>query len=324
MSDMATDQKIECLDPVNFQFYTPSEGRCIKVGPQQSEVPLPSIPLPVHVGGDEDGTPAADEIGKGVYDYLRQFPECPLNKQYALLLRDAFPHYLSDLAAQIVMLDYKEVDAPYVRRQISYMKILLLLEPDNAGLLHQLGKACMEVGLSISQLENVRTDFLKALGYFQRALKVGVADPATLNNLGQIDYWLGDYPASLRRWQQVHDCLDQGPVKELIAEKIARIERGDVPAYPLVDDLEAIGQAVTLCGSRDYPQALEILERIEEQGLFLEEFTMPEFHYLLGLCREKLGDIGGAFSAYDKALELNPDYEKAMEGRDRILETGGE
>lgn len=323
MNDMMNHQEIECLDPVNFEFYTPEEGSSVKIGPQQREIPLPRIPMPVGRDEEREAPPTEDMLGQGIYDYLRQFPDCALNEQYAVILRDAFPHYLSDLASQIVMLDYKEVDAPYIRRQISYMKILLLLDPDNAGLLHQLGTACMEVGLSFSQLNNVRNDFLKALGYFQRAVRVAVPDAATLNCLAQINYWLGDYPASSRLWQQVHDNLDEGHVKDIIREKIDRIEAGSVPAYPLVDDLEAVGQALVLCGGKDYPQALQILETLEEQGHLLEEFPMPEFHYLLGLCREKVGDIGGAFAAYDRALEMNPHYEDALQGKDRILETGG-
>jgi hypothetical protein len=94
-----------------FRFWTPQAGATIEVGAERRQFPLPQLPLPVRsVCGD----PEAHDIGQGTYDYLRQFPDAPSAELYAELLRDAFPHFLSDLAAQIVMINEKEVDAPFV------------------------------------------------------------------------------------------------------------------------------------------------------------------------------------------------------------------
>ena len=89
----------------------------------------------MHPEALEAGDPSDDAIGNGLYDYLREFPDCLRNRSYAELLRDAYPHFLADLGAQILMLDHKEVDSTYIRRKITYMKILALLDSENVGLL---------------------------------------------------------------------------------------------------------------------------------------------------------------------------------------------
>lgn len=317
---MMKNNGIECLAPDQFRLCLAADGRCVKIGPEQYPVPLPAIPLPVHLEDLEEGEPADEAIGRGVYDYLRQFPDCPLGSEYVHLLQEAYDHYLGDLAAQIVMLNYKDVDPPYVRRQIAYMKILLLLDPGNIGLLQQLGKAYFEVALNFSELQGVRYDLLKALGYLQKALGGSQDDPATLNYIAQIDYWLGDYPSCGRRWQGVFATLGEGPVKDAIAAKLERLEKGEVPDHPLVDDLEGVGNAMAAYGRGEIDAALMLLEGIEEDGTLLAELPMAEFYYLLGICRERTGERGGAFDAYDRALQIDPNYEEALRGRDRIAE----
>ena len=42
---------------------------------------------------------------------------------------------------------------------------------------------------------------------------------------------------------------------------------------------------------------------------------------MLGVCREKTGDIAGAFGSYDEALSIDPDHEPSREGKERV--TGG-
>jgi tetratricopeptide (TPR) repeat protein len=263
------------------------------------------------------GIPTADAIGVGVYDYLRHFPDCPHNVAYAELLRDAFPHYLADLAAQAVMLDYKKVDAPYVQRKVTCMKIFTLLDPENPMLAQHLGIACYELGLMFSELPRSRYHLLAAMGYLQRSLALHAANIASLNLLGEIDFLFGDYPAALRRWQLVVAALE-GETQVALAGKIARIEGEEVPDHPLVDDLEAIGHAMELYGEGDVRAAGMILERLEEDGCVPVEFPSPEFYCLLGLCRELQGDLGGAFAAFDAAMTLDPEHVAALEGKNRI------
>ncbi|PLX81927.1 MAG: hypothetical protein C0617_15520 [Desulfuromonas sp.] len=320
---MHENQDVKSLDPQNFVLWTPPKDATVEVGPEQNEVPLPKVPLPVKQEDLSDGEPDSNAIGQGLYDYLRQFPDCEFNTVYAGLLRDAFPHFIADMGAQIVMLEHKEVDAPYVRRKITYMKILSLLDPENPGLLQRLGISFFDVGTMFSELDNCRLDLLKALGYLQRSLKYLPNDPTTLNYLGQIDFFLGDFPGAARRWQGVVDRLEAGPTRDALESRIEQILQQEIPDHPLIDDLEAAGEALKACGEKDFETARQILERLEEEGVFLENFSSPQFFYLLGVCREKGGDLGGAFEAFEKALEIDPDMEKAIKGKDRIIDGGG-
>lgn len=305
-----------------FLFWTPEEGRTVTVGAERQAFLLPRTPLPVHREDIIDEKPSADAIGRGAYDYLRQFPDCPNNVVYAELLRDAFPHYLADLGAQIVMLENKEVDAPYVRRKMAYLKILLLLEPDNGGLLQRLGMVCYELGLMFNELRHCRGHLLAAMGYLQRSLRRLPGNLTSLNYLGQIDYLLGDYPAAVRGWRAVVAQLEDGSAREALAARIARTEKQGFPDHPPIDDLEAIGEAMERYGNGDFHGAGMILAKLEEEGTVPAEFPSPEFYYLLGMCRDKEGDAAGAFEAFDKALELAPDYAPALEGKNRILDGG--
>jgi tetratricopeptide (TPR) repeat protein len=312
MTDQPVD--ISSRDPKNFHLWTPGPDRGVETGPDRQAVPLPPIPLPVHPEDIADGEPTDDAIGRGVYDYLRRYPDCPGNQAYAELLRDAFPHYLAELGAQIVMLEHKEVDVPYIRRKLAAMQILALLEPGNAGLLQQMGKTCYELGLMFPELGDCRSYLLKAMGYLQKSLRVLPDNPMSLNYLGQIDYLFGDYPSAIRRWNGV---------LALVENPDTRREEEGHPEYPLIDDLEAVGLALAAYEKGDIAEARSILERLEESGRISGEFSWPEFHYLLGMCRGKLGDAAGAFAAFDRALEIEPEFRPAAEARERILEKGG-
>ena len=81
----------------NFRLWTPPEGHVVQTGAESTDFQLPAIPLPIKASELENGLPSDDVIGSSLYDYLRQFPDCPYNSEYAALLRDAWPHYISDL-----------------------------------------------------------------------------------------------------------------------------------------------------------------------------------------------------------------------------------
>lgn len=309
------------LDPQQYVLWTPAAGKAIETGADQHPVALPQLPLPLH-RDDVAEEPTGDAIGRGLYDYLRQFPECPHNVIYAELLRDAFPHYIADLGAHIVMLDHKEVDVPYIRRKLTSLKILALLQPENPALHQQIGMVHLELALIFSQLKDCRRQLLAAMGALQRSLLLQPDNPSCLNQLAQIDFLFGDYPAALRRWRQVIEMLLDGPVRQSLIDKVAQIAGQEIPDHPLVDDLETIGEALDLYGEGDMRGALLILERLEEDGRLPKEFPSAEFHYLLGMCRGRSGDSAGAFAAFENALMLHPDFTPASQAKDRLIDEG--
>ena len=301
-----------------YQFYTPPAGRRIIVGADEHEVELPQIQLPVESDGPLQEEPNDKTLGVGLYNYLRRFPDCPQARDYAQLLQKAFPYYLTDIGSQIIMLEAKDVDAPYIRRKINYLKILALLEPENPQLLYKIGMAYFELGMVYVELINIRREFSNALNYSRRALQNNPQDTSTLNLLGQISYLMGDYPAVLRYWQGVVDLLPECAAREVLQARIARVAAGDCPPAPLVDDLEAIGIATEHFAANEFDAAAEIMNRLEEEALLPVELPNPEFYYFLGICREKSGESAAAFEAFTKALEIDPEHEAAQNGIDRI------
>jgi tetratricopeptide (TPR) repeat protein len=311
------------LDADRYRFWIPEPGRQAAVGPEQVPVVLPQVPLPVLRTAGGDPVPSDDAIGKSVYEYLRQFPDCPHNRTYAGLLRDAFPQYIADLGAHALLLERKDVSAAYIQRKLVCLKILALLDPDNPALLQQLGLVCLDLGMQFEELPRIRQHLLGAFGYLRRALKQAPEQPATLYALGQINYLWGDYPAAIALWQNALAHLAPHPSRNLLQERLQRLESSSPSDHPLIDDLESIGEAMLLYGQDRYADATALLEQLLAQTEVVSEFPMPEFFFLLGQCRHKIGDPAGALDGFDRALELNPDFAPALSGKTLLL-NGGE
>lgn len=307
-----TDLNIDNLDPQHFAFWHPPAGATVHAGPEQQPIPLPQIPLPIKIK-DKDSGPGDHAVGEGVYDYLRQFPDCQYNSEYVKLLRTAYSHFLADLAAQVVMLDNKDVEPAYVFRKLTYLKILRLLEPDNAGLLWQLAQGFYGLAMTFAELPQTRRHLLNAMRYGQDLLKLLPGDHAALNLLAEIDILFGDYPAAITKFGRLLESIHDRNTADNIETRIQDCIKIGLPDHPLVDDLEQIGGAMRLYAARDYQQATELLERLEEDHYFISEFRSADFYCLLGMCRNKTGDRAGAFDALSQALEIAPDHAQARE-----------
>jgi len=305
------------LTTEQFVFWTPASEQTVKIGPDQTEVPLPGLPLPINRGDLADGSPSDSAIGQGVYDYLRQFPDCEHNRVYAELLRDSFPHLLSDLAAHAVMLDAKEVDPAYVLRKLTALKILRLLEPDNKGLLHQISRGFYELALTLTELPNCRRYLLEAMRAAHQLHKLDRDDLAVLQLLAEIDMLFCDYPSASRYWERLRQSQEP-QLAQRAAHQLSVCQTRGMPERTRVDDLEDFGHALQLYGSGNYSLALSILERLEESPEFVEEFPSADFFYLLGMCRKQQQDRAGAFVALHRALEIVPDYQPASQSLDEL------
>jgi len=302
-----------------FTFWTPDEETTLLAGPEQNEVPLPHVPLPIYSRHLKKGPPSTAAIGESIYDYLRRDPDCVNNKLFAHLLRDAFPHYIADIGSNAVMLDARDISAAYLHRKINLLKILHLLDDSNAGLFYLLGQTYFELLHEVSEFANSRTHLLNAHRYLHQALKLGVEDVALYNLLGELDFLLGDYPSAVRRFEKACELLpdDQIRVASQLKKRVQFLQHQEPVA--LLDEMETVGEALLTAGQGDYASALEILEPVAEQGRLLDYFQCAQVPYMIGVCREKLGDISGAMVAYQEALDLAPDYELAVAARDRLI-----
>ena len=314
-----TNINLHNLDPDNFVFWTPSANSAVHVGPDQQPVAYPQIPLPVRiVDMEQDTSPSENAVGHGVYDYLRQFPDCLHNIAYAELLRDGYPHYLADLAAHVVMLDKKDVEPAYVFRKLTYLKILGLLDPGNVGLLCQLCRGFYDLAMTFTELHQVRRHLLDAMRFGQALVRLDPDNIAAQKLLAEIDILFGDYPAAIKRLRRLLELVeDEESAGQINARLQSCLETG-LPDHCLVDDLEKVADAMQLYAAGHYPLATEILECLEIDDYFTAELMSADFLCLLGLCRIKTGDQGGAFEALSNALEIDPDHEQARQALDSI------
>ncbi len=317
MNQFFTDAQPENLDPQHFTFWSPPEDCCVHVGPEQLEVFLPQVPLPIKLNNSSE-TPSDHVIGEGVYDYLRRFPDCQHNILYARLLRDGYSHFLADLAAHVVMLDAKDVEPAYVLRKLTYLKILRLLEPENAGLLWQLFQGYHGMAMTFTELPQVQRHLLEAMRFGQDLLKIEKNSPSALNLLAEVDILYGDYPSAISKFQRMLPQVEDERLQQQVQMRVESCVATGFPDHPLVDDLEQVGEAMMLYAAQDFSVATAILERLEEDEYFLSEFVSADFFCLLGMCRLKTDDNAGAFAALTQALEIAPDHELAQERLDSI------
>ncbi len=314
-------EKIQPLDPIEYTFWTPPEGMTLTTGPHNEEIAVGQVPIPIHTADlHKSPTPSKKMIGDGLYDYLRRYPDCPLNKDYAELVQSAYPFYLADIGSQLIMLEAKEVDPPYVRRKIAMLKILALLEPENFGLLQRIGIAYFELALIYTELIHVRREMDAARFWLEKARRLQPNEITNLNYLGQVCYLSAVYSQAKLYWQPVVDKLEPGAAQAELQARIDRIVTKELPRQSLLESLEAIGIAMEHYSIREYSEACIIMERLEEEASLPTELPNPEFFYFLGLCRERNQDLAGAFESFSKVQELSPEHEAAQQGLDRILD----
>jgi tetratricopeptide (TPR) repeat protein len=308
---------IENLAPQHFSFWSPPAGATVLVGAERQPLALPDMPLPLHRDDLKDIPPSDAAIGQGLYDYLRQFPDCFGNKVYAGLLRDAYPHFITDLAAHAVMLDAKQVEPAYVVRKLTALKILWLIEPHNRGLLLQLCRGYFELALEFAALASCREHLREAMRFGQELLALDPHEITALSLLAEIDLLFGDIPGAVGKWQRLAAQIGDPSLQAHIEARLTACTGAAESATTLVDDLEAVAEALRLHGLGDDRQATFVLERIEARGHLPSALPSADFYWLLGVCRQGCGDTGGAVAALHQALALEPGHPSAQ----AVLET---
>ena len=288
-----------------IRYYTPTShfvltGRdgmvCI---PWDGRPPIPLL--------DEDfltiegnTVPDYDMVGRGIYQALRQNPECTFAADYAAVLKEAYPHIISELGGQIIMLDAKEVDTPYLDRKINFLRIMSLFDPDNAGLHLEIARTLTDKGSRLSTLHQAISSWYGAEKALTKALELDPANYHASYEYGEALYVLGRYEKAALVWQEITAGLGIAEQRK-IETRIAAILAGKLPLVPPVDYLTAMSVAIEAHHAGRNDDAAAIIEDVLADPVFTEQFPMNEIYYLLGTCYQEMGMAHEAAEAFKRS-----------------------
>jgi tetratricopeptide (TPR) repeat protein len=304
----------------DFVFWTPPEGMTLSIGADE-HLDLPNISLPICAADAPDDlgvAPSERLIGEGIYAYLCVYPETGHAPVYADILRQAYPFLISDIGSQLLLLDLRPYDAVALQKKIPLLKILLLLDENNFGLLHKLGVAFYHLALHPDYLIVAGEQLKCARQWLEKARRISPQDVNNLNYLGQVCYLSGNYHQAKLYWQNVVNQLGNEKEQTQLQHRLDLISQGGVPLQALQHQLEQMGQAHKLFAVGDVAPAYELVERLVVQGELLQELPNAEFYHLIGLCREAVNDLAGAYEAFTMATQLDDKHEQARNALKRV------
>ncbi|HIJ81224.1 MAG TPA: tetratricopeptide repeat protein [Desulfuromonadales bacterium] len=244
--------------------------------------------------------PDYDMVGRGVYQALRLDPSCAHAAEFAVLLKEAYPHIVSDLGSQIIMLDTKEVDTPYLDRKINFLRIMELIDPANADLPLEIARVYADKGSRLSTLHQAVSSWYAAEKYLVKALGLKPDDPHAAYEYGETLYVLGRYQQAADTWSNIIEYLEP-VVRARLESRIASILAGKLPQVAPLDYLTALSVAIEEHHAGRNEEAAAIIEDVLADELFVSQFPMSEVHYLLGTCYQQAGLMTEAARAFRRS-----------------------
>ncbi len=298
-----------------ISFYTPPLTAILHARDGKVQIPYGDISIPLleedysSLAGEE---PSYDAIGRGIYHLLRHNPDLPMADRYAALLKEGYPHLLAELATNLMMLDKKDVDLPYLDRKINYLKIFSLLEPESHRFPLEIGATYLAKGLTLAAMGNVTILLYQSEKYLRTAFAMNPEDVQIRHQLGEICYLLGRYEEAADLWESVLQQLPE-EISSRLNSRIKQIRTSELPPVPPVDFLQAVGVALEAYEAEDWEEAAAIIIDVIGALQQFDEFPLAEINYLLGLCYVRLGIPRYAEQYLRAALQLRPDFTEAAE-----------
>lgn len=249
---------------------------------------------------EADCQPDYDMVGRGIYHALRLSPECAGATEYAAVLKEAYPHIISELGGQIIMLEAKEVDTPYIDRKINYLKIMALIDPENSGLLLEIARAYTDKGTRLSSMQHTVSCWYAAEKLLEKALAINPDDHHAGYEYGEVLYVLGRYEQAAQVWSGIINRLEAVESARL-ASRIAGMLAGKTPRVPPIDYLTALAVAIELHSNGCNDEAAAIIEDVLADQVFGEQFPLNEVYYLLGTCYQNAGLVAEAAEAFKRS-----------------------
>ena len=262
----------------------------------------PPIPLLEEdfIAMETSGAPDYDMVGRGIYQALRLNPDCVGAAGYASVLKDAYPHIVSELGGQIIMLEAREVDTPYLDRKINFLKIMALLDPDNAGLPLEIARAYVDKGSRLSSMQYAVACWYAAEKQLKTARDLNPGDRHAAYEYGEALYVLGRYEQAAEIWSEILSLLEPAE-RARVEAQVAGILAGKIPMVPPLDYLTALSVAVELHHSGFNDEAAAIIKDVLADTVFAEQFPLNEVYYLLGTCYQEIGLMDEAAEAFKRS-----------------------
>ena len=248
----------------------------------------------------QTGAPDYDMVGRGIYQALRHDPECAGAAEYAGVLKEAYPHIISELGGQIIMLDAKEVDSPYLDRKVNFLKIMALLDPANAGLPLEIARTYADRGSRLSNLHQAVSSWYGAEKYLKISLELSPDNQHAAYEYGEAIYVLGRYERAADAWSEALPLFEPA-ARARVEARIAGILAGKIPKVPPLDYLTALSVAVEEHHAGRDDEAAAIIEDVLSDPVFAEQFPMNEVYYLLGTCYQEIGLMAEAAEAFKRS-----------------------
>ena len=280
-----TEQKQVPPTPLSgIRYFQPLDGFRLTGRDGAVDLDLSGIPVPLleedFPAAIEAGGPDYDRTGRGIYQALRINPDCAYSSSYADILKTSYPHIIAEIGGEVIMLDAKEVDAPYLDRKVAMLKIMALMEPDNAGLWREIGRTLMEKGSRLEASHQAVQSWYGAEQYLSRSLELAPSDIATAYQSGEVHYVLGHYEKASEIWGGLLDSYHGGE-RRALESRIAEIKKGDVPKVPAVDYLTALSVALEMHSNGDVGEAVAIIEDLLADPHFCVQFPMDGIYRFL-------------------------------------------
>ena len=302
---MNSEQESSLTPLDGIRYFVPPAGFVLRgrdgrvAVPWEGKPPLPLLEEDFS-SAEQSNSPDYDMVGRGIYQALRINPDCHFAADYAAVLKEAYPHIISELGGQIIMLDAKEVDTPYLDRKINFLRIMSLLEPKNAGLCMEIARTFADKGARLSTLHQAVSSWYAAEKYLKKAFELDADDRHTLYEYGEALYVLGRYDRAAEIWQKAASRCDETERRKIEA-RIAAILTGKLPLVPPVDYLTALAVAVEEHQAGRNDEAAAIIEDVLTDPVFSTQFPLNEIHFLLGTCYQEMGMMDEAAHAFKRS-----------------------
>lgn len=302
---MNNEQQSQSTKMEGIIYFTPPEeyqlcGRDGRVAIQWAGKPPVPLLEEDFAAAEASGAPDYDMVGRGIYQALRLNPDCVGAAGYAAILKEAYPHIVSDLGGQIIMLDAKEVDTPYLDRKINFLKIMALLDPDNAGLPLEIARTYVDKGSRLSSMQHAVPCWYAAEKQLKTSLDLNPGDIHAAYEYGETLYVLGRYEQAAEVWSELIDLV--GPAERArVDARIAGILAGKLPMVPPLDYLTALAVAVEQRHNGFVDDAAAIIKDVLSDEIFADQFPLNEVYYLLGTCYQEIGLMDEAAEAFKRS-----------------------